>query len=210
MTPMRSGPFTLGSGSAWPISTRSIDSATSTSARAATPRARRCASASLSVTPAGKTPSGGSCAATAARANPIWPCGSTNSAPRPCAASSGSTRRRPPAGSTSGSAAGSRCSASASRNNLALADPANQWHVRGRLESVGPPAFERQLAQEFVTNFVPTPGHAYTASITPTGAADQPGEGVYELAVLLDLRRPNGTRLPARGFQDGIQLDFFS
>jgi hypothetical protein len=93
---------------------------------------------------------------------------------------------------------------------VALGDPANQWHVRGRLESVGPPAFERQLAQEFVTNFVPTPGHAYTASITPTGAADQPGEGVYELAVLLDLRRPNGTRLPARGFQDGIQLDFFS
>jgi len=91
-----------------------------------------------------------------------------------------------------------------------LGNPTNQWHVRARLESVGPPPFEAQLVPEQVTNFVPVDGHPYQVQITPAVPVPGLGEGVYELAVVLDLRRQNGTRLPVHGFVDGIQLDFFS
>jgi hypothetical protein len=90
---------------------------------------------------------------------------------------------------------------------VAFGNPAFQWHVRASLESIGPgpePAF---FPPDTLTSFVPTPGHAYQTQINATAPAS---EGLYELAVRLDLRTATGTRLPAHGFVDGIQVDVFS
>lgn len=93
---------------------------------------------------------------------------------------------------------------------VALGNPTNQWHVRARLDSIGAPDVELELAPPFVTNFVTTPGHAYQGNITPTIPVPGLVEGVYELVVLLDLRDSAGARLPAQGFQSGPNINVYS
>ena len=93
---------------------------------------------------------------------------------------------------------------------VSLGNPTNVWHVRARLDSIGAPDVELQLVPEYMTNFVATPGHAYRAQITPTVPVAGLVEGVYELTVLLDLRRADGTRLPAQGFQSAPDVNFYS
>jgi hypothetical protein len=88
---------------------------------------------------------------------------------------------------------------------VAFGSPAFQWHVRASLESIGPGP--ELPFPETLESFVPTPGHAYQAQINATAPAT---EGLYELAVRLDLRTATGARLPAHGFEDGIQVDVFS